>query len=64
MKIRFTKNPAGKYRLAYEQGEIVSLPDLQAMEIVQDGYGELIEEYIAPIETAVSKVKTKKAVRR
>ena len=42
MRVRFLKNPVGKYNLAYDVGEVVNLPDDQAREIANDGYGELI----------------------
>lgn len=44
MTIQFTKNPVGRYNLAYEVGEIVTLPDSLAMDIIEDGYAILIQD--------------------
>ena len=51
MQVRFLKNPVGKYNLSYDVGEVVNLPDLQAMEIANDGYGELILPELVKHET-------------
>lgn len=34
MRVRIIRNPAGRFRLAYEVGEVVDLPDAQAKELV------------------------------
>lgn len=52
MRIRFIKNPVGKYNLAYDLGEEVTLPDLQARELIEDGYAILV---IEKPENAMSK---------
>lgn len=44
MTIQFTKNPTGRYGLAYEVGETVTVPDSQAMDLIADGYAILIIE--------------------
>jgi hypothetical protein len=38
MRIRFVKDPTGKYNLCYEIGEEINLPDSQAMDMIEDGY--------------------------
>ena len=59
MKIRIIKNPVGLYRLAYDPGDEIVLPDLQARELIETGHAEPVKEQ--EVQTAVSKVKTEKA---
>lgn len=44
MRVRFIKNPTGKYNLSYEVGEEINLPDPQAMDLITDGYAILVQE--------------------
>lgn len=44
MTVQITKNPAGRYNLAYEVGEIVTLPDSQGLDMIADGYAILIAD--------------------
>lgn len=57
MTIQFTKNPVGRYNLSYDVGEVVTLPDAQAMDIVSDGYAIVIAD---KKQNAKSKVITEK----
>lgn len=57
MIVKFIKNPVGKYNLSYEVGEVVSLPDAQAKELIEDGYALSIG-----VETAETKTEPEKAV--
>lgn len=44
MIIRFLKSPTGKYKLAYNAGDVVSLDDKLANIVVADGWGEIVYE--------------------
>lgn len=44
MTVQFIKDPTGKYSLCYDVGEVVSLPDSQAMDLIADGYAILIPD--------------------
>ena len=58
MEVRFIKNPVGKYNLSYDIGQIVSLPDTQAKELIEDGYAVPTE--LPKPENAMSKKKIEK----
>lgn len=58
MTIQFTKNPTGRYNLSYEVGEVVTLPDSQAMDIVTDGYAIVIPD--KPQNASSKQVKEKR----
>lgn len=58
MVIRIIKNPVGLYNLSYEVGEEITLPDLQAAELIETGHAEFVEA-----ENAMSKVKPEKAIK-
>ena len=58
MTIRFIKDPTGKYSLCYNIGEEIDLPDLQARELIEDGYAIPLE--LPKPENAMSKKKTEK----
>jgi len=70
MKVKITKDPAGKYSLAYMIGEVLELPDQQAKDLIEDGYAETTKEVIGhkhdgfvfnyEKETADSKIKKEK----
>ena len=72
MRIKFLKDPCGIYRLSYEVGEVVDLPDPQAKELIETGHAEKTKEpvghfrsvdgliYVPQSETATSKVKSEK----
>lgn len=69
MKVRILKNPIGLYRLSYEVGEVVDLPDAQAKEMIETKHAEATKEpvktnpgkdYHIQSETAQSKVKPEK----
>lgn len=38
MKIKFTQNPTGKYKLAYSEGDVCDMPDGQAALLINEGY--------------------------
>lgn len=48
MYIKFTKNPTGKYKLAYSEGDEVNMPQAQAEVLVQEGYAIEVKETPAP----------------
>jgi hypothetical protein len=72
MRIKFLKDPCGMYRLSYEVGEVVNLPDPQAKDLIAAGYAEKTTQpvghfppegrtyIISDKETSESKVKTEK----
>lgn len=43
IKIKFLLSPTGKFSLGYNPGEEVSLPELQATELIEAGYAELVK---------------------
>ena len=43
VKIKFLLSPTGKFNLAYGPGEKASLPKLQAEELIEAGYAELVK---------------------
>lgn len=43
MRVKFIKNPAGRYNLAYEIGEEVNVPDSQGLDMLADGYAILAQ---------------------
>lgn len=43
LKIKFLMSPTGKYNLAYGPGEKASFPKLQAEELIEAGYAELVK---------------------
>jgi len=43
VKIKFLLSPTGLFKLGYNVGEKASLPALQAQEIVDAGYAELVK---------------------
>jgi hypothetical protein len=47
-KIRFIKSPTGVYNLAYCVGEVAEMKELQAKELIDAGFAELVEEPQAP----------------
>lgn len=53
-KIKFIKQPTGRFNLAYSEGEVAELNDALANELIESEYAVLVEE-VKPIETAVSK---------
>ena len=54
MKVRILKNPVGLYNLAYDPGDEIHLPDIQARELIETGHAEPVHEQ--EVETAISKV--------
>jgi len=70
MRVKITKDPAGRYSLAYVVGEVVDLPDQQAKDLIEDGYAIQTKESIGhqhegftfgyEKETAESKIKKEK----
>lgn len=44
MKVKFIKDPVGKYSLCYEIGQEVTLPDSQALDMIEDGYAILVPD--------------------
>lgn len=38
MQIKFTKNPTGKYNLAYSAGDEANLSDAQATLLIEEGF--------------------------
>ena len=69
MRIRILKNPIGLYRLAYEVGEVIDLPDAQARELINTKHAEATKdqvqsnpakEYHIQSENTASKVKSEK----
>lgn len=44
VNIVFTQSPTGKFNLAYGPGEKASLSKLQADELIEAGYAELIKK--------------------
>ena len=58
MKVRFIKDPTGKYSLCYEIGEEIDFPDAQALELIEDGYAVPCE--LPKPQNAASKVKSEK----
>ena len=43
LKIKFLMSPTGKYNLAYGPGEKASFSKLQAEELIEAGYAELVK---------------------
>lgn len=43
VKIKFLKSPIAVYKLAYNIGETVSINPLQAEELVEAGYAEIVK---------------------
>lgn len=43
IKIKFLLSPTGKFNLAYNVNEIASLPELQATELIEAGYAEIVK---------------------
>ena len=48
MKIKFTKNPTGKYNLAYSTGDEVNMPKEQASLLIEEGYAIEVKETTTP----------------
>lgn len=60
MRVRFIKDPTGKYNLCYEIGEEIDLPETQAKELIEDGYAVAVEYELPKPENAMSKKKIEK----
>jgi hypothetical protein len=58
VKVRFIKDPTGKYNLCYEIGEEIDLPDAQAKELIEDSYAVPTE--LPKPENSTSKRKIEK----
>lgn len=43
LKIKFLLSPTGKFKLGYNVNEIATLPELQATELIEAGYAELVK---------------------
>lgn len=43
VKIKFLISPTGKFNLAYNAGEKAALPKLQADELIEAGFAELVK---------------------
>ena len=43
LKVKFLLSPTGKFSLGYNEGEKASLPKLQAEELIEAGYAELVK---------------------
>lgn len=43
LKIKFLVSPTGKFNLAYNVNEIADLPKLQATELIEAGYAEIVK---------------------
>ena len=43
IKVKFLLSPTGKFSLGYNPGEEASLPELQATELIEAGYAELVK---------------------
>ena len=48
------------YRLAYEVGEVIDLPDAQARELIETGHAVEVIEFKPQSEKALSKAKPEK----
>ncbi len=46
MRVRFLKNPVGKYNLVYEVGETASLSDSLANDLIEDKHAEKVEDEV------------------
>lgn len=53
MKVKFIKQPTGKFNLAYSEGEEAVLAETLSTELIEAGYAVEVEE--VKIETSVSK---------
>lgn len=62
MKVKILKGTYGLFGAPYEPGESADLMDALAKEMIEAGYAEKAES--EEIETAESKVKPEKAVKR
>lgn len=43
LKVKFLLSPCGKFKLGYNIGEVASFPALQAEELIEAGYAELVK---------------------
>lgn len=43
VKIQFLLSPTGKFQLAYNVGEVVKINELQANELIEAGYAEIVK---------------------
>lgn len=43
IKVKFLLSPTGVFNLGYNPGEEASLPELQATELIEAGYAELVK---------------------
>ena len=43
LKVKFVLSPTGKFSLGYNVNEIATLPELQAAELIEAGYAELVK---------------------
>jgi hypothetical protein len=53
-KVKFIKQPTGRFNLAYSEGEVAELNEALANELIEFGYAVLVEEEKS-IGKAVSK---------
>lgn len=43
VKVKFLLSPCGKFKLGYNVGEVASFPALQADELIEAGFAELVK---------------------
>ena len=43
IKVKIVLSPTGKFSLGYSPGEVATLPELQATELIEAGYAELVK---------------------
>lgn len=43
VKVKFLLSPTGKFNLGYNAGETAILPELQADELIEAGYAEIVK---------------------
>ena len=59
MRVKILKDLVGMYRLCYEPGEEIDLPEAQAIELIETGHATPIE-FRPQTETGKSKAKPEK----
>jgi hypothetical protein len=59
MRIRFLKSPTGAYKLGYDAGDVVDLPEAQCMEMIDTGFAEAVDQPTKSIEQIKSELVVK-----
>lgn len=64
MQVKLTKSICGAFKMAHFAGETIEVADNLGSEIIERGFGELIEEAVKdePKETATTKIQSEQAV--